>query len=70
MPLDNARECLLELMAWLQAERESAHGLRYHFPMEIRPVAADDIWLSPGSGKPVVWFGMVQYRPVRRLPEN
>jgi L-gulonolactone oxidase len=33
-----------------------------HFPIEIRFVAKDDIWLSPAQGHDVCYIGIIMYR--------
>lgn len=49
-------------------ELADPHGLRPHFPIEIRFSAADDIWLSPSSGQPACWIGIVQYKCAATAP--
>ncbi|TFK69771.1 gulonolactone oxidase Lgo1 [Pluteus cervinus] len=63
VPYHNARSCLRELKAWLAQEQQDPHGLRPHFPVEIRFSAPDDIWLSPSYGQKTCWIGIVQYKP-------
>ena len=43
-------------------ELADPHGLRPHFPVEIRFTDADDIWLSPSSGARTCWIGIIQYK--------
>jgi len=63
IPLHRSQACLRELRAWLEQELADPHGIRPHFPIEIRVSAADDIWLSPSNGQPTCWIGIVQYKP-------
>ncbi|KAF8890666.1 gulonolactone oxidase Lgo1 [Infundibulicybe gibba] len=63
IPYRNSQACLRELQAWLEQERLDPHGLRPHFPIELRFSAADDIWLSPSNGQRTCWIGIVQYKP-------
>lgn len=53
-----------ELRQWLNDEFMDPHGLRPHFPIEVRWSAADDIWLSPSSGQRTCWIGIIQYKCV------
>jgi len=63
IPYTNSQACLRELREWLHKEHVDPHGLRPHFPVEIRFSAADDIWLSPSSDQRTCWIGIVQYKP-------
>ncbi|KAJ7899272.1 D-arabinono-1,4-lactone oxidase-domain-containing protein [Mycena olivaceomarginata] len=47
IPFVKAPACLRALHDWMDAEAADPHGIRPHFPFEIRFSAADDIWLSP-----------------------
>ena len=58
----DAKACLQELRTWLETEAADPHGLRAHFPLEIRWSAADDIYLSPSYGRETMWIGIVSYR--------
>lgn len=60
--MKNARACLRDLDVWLAKERADPHGIRPHFPIEIRFSAPDDIWLSPSNGQQTCWIGIVQYK--------
>jgi len=63
IPFELTAEALKEFRSFLHAEsRKVGGGLRMHFPMEIRPVAADQIWLSPSSGQRVTYLGIVQFK--------
>ncbi|KAF8637154.1 hypothetical protein AX17_003058 [Amanita inopinata Kibby_2008] len=63
VPYENSKACLCELRTWLRQEYDDQHGLRPHFPVEIRFSSADDIWLSPSNGQRTCWIGIVQYKP-------
>ncbi|KZT66748.1 L-gulonolactone/D-arabinono-1,4-lactone oxidase [Daedalea quercina L-15889] len=63
IPYAHAPSCLREMRDWLEREHADPHGLRPHFPIEIRFTDADDIWLSPSSGGKTCWIGIVQYKP-------
>ncbi|KAF8154009.1 gulonolactone oxidase Lgo1 [Crassisporium funariophilum] len=63
VPYQNSQACLREFRAYLQKERNDPHGIRPHFPVEIRFSAPDDIWLSPSYGQRTCWIGIVQYKP-------
>ena len=39
------------------------HGVRAHFPVEVRFTAGDDITLSPARGRVTAWVGIIAYRP-------
>ncbi|SAM02442.1 hypothetical protein [Absidia glauca] len=39
------------------------HNLKVHFPVEIRFVDEDDIWLSPAYGRKTCYIGVIMYRP-------
>lgn len=53
---------MYELRAWLDEELADPHGLRPHFPIEVRFSDVDDIWLSPSTGQKTCWIGIVQYK--------
>lgn len=67
IPYENAEACLRDLRCWLAAEHEDPHGLRPHFPIEIRFSASDEIFLSPSNGHRTCWLGIVQYKCARFL---
>lgn len=62
VPYSNAQDCLRDLHDWLLREYQDPHGLRPHFPIEVRFSAADDIWLSPSRGQETCWIGIVQFK--------
>ncbi|KIM41903.1 hypothetical protein M413DRAFT_445112 [Hebeloma cylindrosporum] len=63
VPYKNTQACLRELRNYFEKEFQDPHGIRPHFPVEIRFSAADDIWLSPSYGQLTCWIGIVQYKP-------
>jgi len=63
LPLDTAPACLRVLRSWIENQLADTHGLRPHFPFEIRFSEADDIWLSPAYGRRTCWIGIAQYKP-------
>lgn len=69
VPLSKASTTLRALRTWLRSEILDPHGLRPHFPIEIRFSKKDEFWLSPanaddGSWEDVTcWIGLTQYRP-------
>lgn len=67
IPYENTEACLRDLRSWLAAEHEDPHGLRPHFPIEIRFSAPDEIFLSPSNGHRTCWLGIVQYKYARLL---
>jgi hypothetical protein len=63
IPYELTAEALREFHSFLLSEsRKVGGGLKMHFPMEIRPVAADQIWLSPSCGQRVTYLGIVQFK--------
>ena len=62
IPYENSQACLREFREYLQKEQRDPHGIRPHFPVEIRFSAPDDIWLSPSYGRQTCWIGIVQYK--------
>ena len=62
VPVENARKCLLEIQKWVDLEYADPHGVRPHFPIEIRFTDADDIWLSPGYKQRMCWIGLIQFK--------
>ena len=62
VPITRLEECLRALDRWFKDEAKSPNGLQYHFPMEIRPVDQDDVWLSPAYKCRVVYIGIQIYK--------
>ena len=54
---EHAAAALRELKAFVDRT-----GFPAHFPVEVRFVAADDIWLSPAYGRPTCFIGIIMYR--------
>jgi L-gulonolactone oxidase len=46
------------------------HGLRVHFPVEVRFVDAESTWLAPNSGRKTCYVGVVMYKPKGRNPPD
>ncbi|TCD62820.1 D-arabinono-1,4-lactone oxidase, partial [Steccherinum ochraceum] len=63
IPYENTTACLRDIRSWLDSEQADPHGLRPHFPIEIRFSDADDVWLSPSHGQRTTWIGLIQYKP-------
>lgn len=63
IPLEYAGAALRALRTWLDCEHARADGARAHFPIEIRFVDADGIWLSHCYGRRTCFIGIIQYRP-------
>lgn len=63
VPYTETGACLSSLASWLTAELNDPHGLRTHFPIEIRFTEQDDIWLSPTFQQRATYIGAIQYRP-------
>jgi L-gulonolactone oxidase len=62
IPYERTKECLLTLKDWLERELANPSGTQPHFPIEIRFSEADDIWMSPSSGRQTCWIGLIQYK--------
>ncbi|ORX57987.1 L-gulonolactone/D-arabinono-1,4-lactone oxidase, partial [Hesseltinella vesiculosa] len=41
----------------------NTQDLKVHFPVEIRFVDEDDVWLSPAYGRKTCYIGVIMYRP-------
>ena len=65
VPFEYTGAALVAIRAWLQEEHARPDGERIHFPIEVRFVDADGIWLSPSYGRRTCYIGLVQYRPYR-----
>lgn len=63
IPYEYTGAALLALRAWLDREHANDDGVRTHFPIEVRFVDADGIWLSPSYGRRSCYIGLVQFRP-------
>ncbi|PKI83025.1 hypothetical protein MVES1_003209 [Malassezia vespertilionis] len=63
IPFECTAAALLAIRTWLDEEFQCPDGVRPHFPVEIRFVDADGIWLSHCYGYKTCFIGIVQYRP-------
>jgi FAD-linked oxidoreductase len=57
IPADHAAGCLSEIRRYVEQER-----IRVHFPVELRFVKGDDVWLSPAFGRDSAYIAVHQYR--------
>lgn len=57
LPLENFSEAFSEIIAFIKK-----HKIQTLFPIEIRFVKADDIWLSPAFHRASVYFAVHTYR--------
>lgn len=58
VPVEHLPAALQDLRRVIEAE-----GLTAHFPVEIRFVQKDDVWLSPAYGRDVAYIGVIMYKP-------
>ncbi|KAI7881637.1 L-gulonolactone/D-arabinono-1,4-lactone oxidase [Lichtheimia hyalospora FSU 10163] len=58
IPWDNAPQALRDLDTFIKTS-----NLKVHFPVEIRFVDEDDIWLSPCYKTKMCYIGVIMYRP-------
>ena len=63
IPYEYTGAALVALRTWLDLEHAQDQGVRTHFPIEVRFVDADGIWLSNCYGRRTCYIGLVQYRP-------
>lgn len=66
VPMPRVKETMHALREWMATEASDPEGLRHHFPVEIRPTEADEIWLSPSYKQRVCYIGVCQYKCVCR----
>lgn len=59
IPWEKAPDALRELDTFINAS-----DLKVHFPVEIRFVDEDDVWLSPAYGRKTCYIGIIMYRLV------
>ena len=59
LPRSNTVPVLKKLKTWLEQNKYPAH-----LPIEIRPVAGDDLYLSPAYGRDSTYIGIISYRSV------
>ncbi|CAG8443904.1 7490_t:CDS:10 [Diversispora eburnea] len=58
IPLERTAEAIEKLITKIEEI-----GLNVHFPIEIRFVGQDDIWLSPNYERDCCYIGILMYRP-------
>ncbi|CAM0143094.1 D-arabinono-1,4-lactone oxidase [Umbelopsis sp. WA50703] len=58
IPLEKAPEALERLDKFINSSE-----LKVHFPVEIRFVDGDDVWMSPSYGRKTCYIGVIMYRP-------
>jgi L-gulonolactone oxidase len=58
IPAERCAEALAKIR-----EAIKTNGFTAHFPIEVRYVKADDIWLSPCYGRETAYIGVIMYRP-------
>lgn len=59
IPRENTALALWKLKEWI----DSTPGAYVHIPVEIRFAQADDIYLSPASGRDSCYINVIMYRP-------
>jgi FAD-linked oxidoreductase len=57
VPAEEAADCLTEIRRHVEEKR-----VRVHFPVELRFVQGDDLWLSPAFGRDSAYIAVHQYR--------
>ncbi|KAJ2817458.1 D-arabinono-1,4-lactone oxidase [Coemansia erecta] len=63
VPLERTPRVLRALQLWVDAEGARPGGARVHFPVEIRFVQRNSVWLSPAHAQDVCYIGVIMYRP-------
>ncbi|CAG8743766.1 12869_t:CDS:2, partial [Ambispora leptoticha] len=63
IPLERTAEALRKLDQWI---KENEKKIYVHFPIEVRFVDQDDIWLSPSYGRKTCYIGIIMYRPYNK----
>ncbi|KAF7724003.1 hypothetical protein EC973_001463 [Apophysomyces ossiformis] len=58
IPWEDAPNALRDLDEFIRT-----NDLKVHFPVEIRFVDEDDVWLSPAYGRKTCYIGVIMYRP-------
>ncbi|KAJ1923982.1 D-arabinono-1,4-lactone oxidase [Tieghemiomyces parasiticus] len=61
IPIEHTAAAIRDLNAVLANARYPIH-----FPIEIRFVRRDDVWLSPSYGRDVCYIGVVMYKPFNK----
>jgi L-gulonolactone oxidase len=57
IPLEKAPEAIRRIDQFIQSSE-----LKVHFPVEIRFVDGDDVWMSPSYGRKTCYIGVIMYR--------
>ncbi|OLY82248.1 L-gulonolactone oxidase [Smittium mucronatum] len=63
IPIENTARALMLLRKWINSQQDLESGARVHFPVEVRFVEEDDVWLSPCYKRTVCYIGVIMYRP-------
>jgi len=63
IPIENLHQAISTLKNMINTKK-----YRVHFPIEIRFVKGDDIWLSPAYGGDRACIGIMMYKPYGREP--
>lgn len=63
IPYEYTGAALRAIRAWLDEEHARPDGVRPHFPIEVRFVDADGIYLSHCYGRKTCFIGFIQFRP-------
>ncbi|KAG9292380.1 hypothetical protein G9A89_015250 [Geosiphon pyriformis] len=58
IPWERTKEAIKKIEKWIEETNSNVH-----FPIEVRFVDEDDIWLSPAFGRKVCYIGIIMYRP-------
>lgn len=58
IPIEHTEKALEGLKSLI-----AQHKFKVHYPIEVRFVKGDDIWLSPSYGGDTCWIGIIMYRP-------
>jgi L-gulonolactone oxidase len=58
IPIERTKEAMEGIRTMI-----SRHNFKVHYPIEVRFVKGDDIWLSPSYGGDSCWIGIIMYRP-------
>nr|CAG8488971.1 4842_t:CDS:2 [Entrophospora candida] len=58
VPIEFAADAIRKLDEWINNRQ-----IKVHFPVEVRFVNEDDVWLSPAYKRKVCFIGIIMYRP-------
>jgi len=64
LPIEKASMAIKSLRKMIEKR-----NLKVHFPIEIRFVKGDDIWMSPAFGGDMCFIGIIMYRPFGKDPD-